>query len=57
MTLDDKATWPYRLTDRQRKLVENCRQYARGDPAGLPGHTLMLTIARMADLLDEKERP
>jgi hypothetical protein len=36
-------TW---FDDRQHKLIENCRFYAANDPAGLPGHSLMMIIAK-----------
>jgi hypothetical protein len=39
--------------ERQRRLIYNCRAYANSDPAGLPGHQLMLIVSKMADLLDE----
>jgi hypothetical protein len=32
--------------ERQRRLIDNCRAYADSDPAGLPGHQLMLIIAQ-----------
>lgn len=38
--------------EREWRLVGNCRVYAKNDPAGLPGHNLMLIVAKMADLLD-----
>ena len=31
--------------ERQRRLIDNCQEYAAGDPAGLPGHKLMLIVA------------
>jgi hypothetical protein len=45
--------WLSNFDERQRRLIANARQYASGDPAGLPGHQLILIIAKMADLLDE----
>lgn len=38
--------------ERERRLIANCRGYGRNDPAGLPGHNLMLIIAKMAEILD-----
>ena len=35
-------------TPRQLRLVRNCIEYANGDPAGLPGHQLMLLVAEVA---------
>lgn len=40
------------LDDRERSLVNDCVRYAQGDAAGLPGHNILLIIAKMADLLD-----
>jgi hypothetical protein len=48
-------TWREQLSERERGLVGNCEQYAAGNPAGLPGHNLMLLIAKLANVLDEKE--
>lgn len=36
------------FTDRELRLIQNCMNYAQGDPAGLPGHNLMLIIAKLA---------
>lgn len=44
--------WRDRLDNRQRRLIENCQIYAQNDPAGLPGHNLMLIVSNLADLLD-----
>ena len=44
--------WLKHFDDRQRRLIANCRLYATSDPAGVPGHNLMMIIARMARLLD-----
>lgn len=45
-------TWRDRFTERELRLIANCRQYAENDPSGLPGHQLMPIIARLADTLD-----
>lgn len=37
--------------ERERRLIRNCRDYAHNDPAGLPGHNLMLIINKMAEAL------
>lgn len=52
---ETKGSWRDQLDDRQQGVVDNCIQYASGDPSGLPGHQLMLTIATMAMLLDGAE--
>ena len=36
------------LTEREMRLVDNCMRYADADPAGLPGHNLMIIIAKLA---------
>lgn len=48
-----KGQWRNKLTDRERRLILNCETYAANDPAGLPGHNLMLLVATMARWLDE----
>lgn len=47
--------WLEALDERDRRLVQNCTAYANGNPAGLPGHQLMLIINTMAQLLDNAE--
>jgi hypothetical protein len=51
----DRAQWaeqaPYIadfFTARELRLVRNCVEYRDGDPAGLPGHNLMLLVAKLA---------
>lgn len=44
--------WRSVFDERQRRLIANCCVYADNDPAGLPGHNLMLIIAQMAEMLD-----
>lgn len=36
------------FTVRELRLVRNCVEYAYNDPAGLPGHNLMVLVAKMA---------
>jgi len=36
------------FTARELRLVANCVEYLDGDPAGLPGHNLMLLVAKLA---------
>lgn len=43
---------------REVRLIRNCQVYAASDPAGLPGHNLMLIVdklARAADLFQREE--
>jgi len=48
----DEKTFPVHgveFTERERKLIENCIMYASNSPAGLPGHNLMIIIAKLAN--------
>lgn len=38
--------------ERERRLIANCVTYGRNDPAGLPGHNLMMIVSKMVNLLD-----
>lgn len=39
------------LDDRERRLIQNCKDYANGFPAGLPGHQIILLVAKLAEKL------
>lgn len=41
------------LDEREQRLVANCCAYAEGDPAGLPGHNLMIIIAKLKAQIDD----
>ena len=45
--------WRQQFDARQLRLIQNCRDYAEGDPAGLPGHQLMLIVAKLVEILDQ----
>lgn len=45
--------WFRHFDERQQRLIKNCCAYSQGDPAGLPGHNLMIIVSKMALLLDE----
>lgn len=49
-----RPNWRQSLTERQNKLVDHARAYA-SDPFGVEGHNALLTIAKMAELLDAAE--
>lgn len=49
--MDDKLTQGL-FTERDLTLVENCQAYADGNPGGLPGHALMLVVAKLARLVN-----
>ena len=38
--------------DRDKRLVLNCVAYSENDPAGLPGHNLMLIVAEFYKYLE-----
>jgi hypothetical protein len=40
------------LTERELGLIANCQTYATDAPAGLPGHNIMLIVAKLAGALD-----
>ena len=44
--------WRAGFDDRQQQLIDNCKTYTGNNPAGLPGHNLMVIIERMAAMLD-----
>ena len=48
--------WDSDLSEREVGLLKNCEQYAANDPSGIPGHALMLLVAKLAQMLDESER-
>lgn len=48
---DRVSHWTDHFDLREFRLIQNCQEYAKGDPAGLPGHQLMLIVAKMAELL------
>lgn len=37
--------------ERELRLIANCCTYAANDPAGLPGHNLMIIVAKLANLM------
>lgn len=39
------------FTDRDLRLIENCKVYAAADPAGLPGHNLMLIVDKLDEIV------
>ncbi len=52
MTEKKPEQWEVVFDERQRALIHSCRQYATDGAPGLPGHQLMLIVAKMAALLD-----
>jgi hypothetical protein len=47
----DAPTSKLELDEREMRLIRNCLVYAENDPAGLPGHNLMIIIAKMAEYI------
>jgi hypothetical protein len=39
--------------EREEKLIKNCVTYAENNPAGLPGHNLMLIIAKQDAIIKQ----
>jgi hypothetical protein len=48
--------WRGQFDERQRGLIRNCEKYASDNPSGLPGHKLILIVAKMAQLLDGEKK-
>lgn len=49
--IQDLYTPGYVFTDREIRLINNCEVYTANDPAGLPGHNLMVLISKMSDII------
>lgn len=47
--------WKAEFDEREQRLISNCVNHAKDDPAGLPGHNLILIIAKMAHVLNVHE--
>jgi hypothetical protein len=41
------STSEIEFTERDLRIMENCKDYYDGDPAGLPGHNLMMIIGKL----------
>lgn len=41
------------FSDRELCLLDNCKQYSENDPAGLPGHNLMILVAKLQQVIKE----
>lgn len=54
-TASIEPKWHDGFDERQLRLIENCLNYALNDPAGLPGHQLMLIIAKLVSKLIDAE--
>lgn len=56
-TIEIEETWETVLADvldeRQLRLVKNSLNYRNHDPAGLPGHQLMLIIGKIVDVTEK----
>lgn len=50
-TVDIEPKWHDEFNERQLRLIKNCQNYVLNDPAGLPGHQLMLIIAKLVGVL------
>ena len=56
MTNESNGNWDDMFDERQRGLIASCRQYVNHGAPGLPGHQLMLIVAKMAALLDKAQK-
>jgi len=50
-----ERTWDSDYSRRERGIIQNCEMYAANNPSGIPGHQLMLLVAKMAADLDQIE--
>lgn len=50
-TMNEKSSNIPKFSEREVRLIENCQVYAANDPAGIPGHNLMIIIAKLSSLL------
>lgn len=41
------------FTERELQLIENCKVYKNNSPAGLPGHNLMIIVAKQAEMIEQ----
>jgi hypothetical protein len=48
-----KKPWETHLNERELKEVNFCREYARNYSHGTDGHSRMIVISKLADLLDK----
>lgn len=55
LSLKSFFVWDDVFTERELRLISNCQTYAREDPAGLPGHNLMVIISKFCDALDRSQ--
>lgn len=51
--LQDFEEFQGKDAERELKIIKNCLDYAKGDPGGLPGHQLMLIVAKLHRMLTE----
>lgn len=49
--------WHDEFDKRQLRLIKNCQSYVLNDPAGLPGHQLMLIVTKLVSKLIGVEEP
>jgi hypothetical protein len=48
-----KKAWETHLNERELKEVNFCREYAKNFAHGTDGHSRLMLIAKMAELLDK----
>jgi len=40
--------------EREIRLIRNCIEYAHNDPAGLPGHNIMIIVSKLCWLFQNQ---
>ena len=57
LLFDGSRRWRNGLQERERAMLAACECYAANhSAAGVPGHSLMMFVAKLAMLLDEAKR-
>ncbi len=52
---EEVKQWHRNFDERQQALIRDCGRYSTGDAAGLPGHNLVLIVAKFSDMMDTME--
>lgn len=52
---DSRTSWIIHLDEREKKLLKACEDYANNHAeSGLPGHSLMMLVSKLASILDDE---
>ena len=52
MSLHEDLIYPVFFNERDTRLIKNCRNYSENDPAGLPGHQVLLIVERLDRIVE-----